>query len=198
MAKLMPSKVGLPPLECWRSTTPSHAANWRPLSKFFASPTLATMAVAVSGPIPGTFSSRGLASLARCQALICTSISSTCRCNSLRCSTSLSIRRRNEPRNSFEASSMRSGTPWAMYAMPCGTISHIHRAGRGSGWPARFGPSRSLGARGAARGPTLASGDPVLTPSGVQGFVSAVQRCGRSSSIRLAGCVGSRSSTSCR
>jgi hypothetical protein len=35
----------------------------------FASPMLATNAVAVSGPMPGTFSRRRHASLARCQGL---------------------------------------------------------------------------------------------------------------------------------
>lgn len=69
---------GLPPLECCRGTRPSHAASWRPLSKFRASPTLAASALAVSGPIPGTFSKRRLISFARCPALICTSILSTC------------------------------------------------------------------------------------------------------------------------
>ncbi len=35
---LMPSSVGLPPLECCRGTSPSQAATCRPLSKLFASP----------------------------------------------------------------------------------------------------------------------------------------------------------------
>ena len=72
-----------------------------PLAKFLASPTLATSAVAVSGPMKGTFSKRRLASLARCQALICAPISSTCRCNCLRCSSSLSMSSRNAPGDSL-------------------------------------------------------------------------------------------------
>src|SRR5438094_9034563 len=50
----MPKSVGLPPLECCRGTNPNHAAICRPFAKFFASPTEATSAFAVIGPIPGT------------------------------------------------------------------------------------------------------------------------------------------------
>lgn len=60
---LMPSQVGLPPLECWRGTRPSQAASWRPFLKVVASPTAATHAVAVSGPLPSLWASRGQASL---------------------------------------------------------------------------------------------------------------------------------------
>jgi hypothetical protein len=50
---LIPSSRCLPPLEFCRGTSPSHAKNWRPFSNVLASPTLATSALAVSGPIPG-------------------------------------------------------------------------------------------------------------------------------------------------
>src|ERR1039458_5838699 len=66
----MPSRVVLPPEEFWRGTRPSHAANWRPLWKTFASPTLATNALAVSGPIPGIACSGWLAVSSRGQAFI--------------------------------------------------------------------------------------------------------------------------------
>jgi len=46
----MPSNRGFLPLECWRGTKPSQAANWRPVVKVVPSPRLATNALAVSGP----------------------------------------------------------------------------------------------------------------------------------------------------
>lgn len=55
---LMPSSVALPPLECCRGTSPSHAASCRPFLKLCASAIEATSAVAVSGPTPGIFSRR--------------------------------------------------------------------------------------------------------------------------------------------
>jgi hypothetical protein len=55
---LIPSNVVLPPVEFWRGTSPSHAASCRPLWNVFASPMLATNAVAVSGPIPGIAATR--------------------------------------------------------------------------------------------------------------------------------------------
>ena len=47
---LMPSSFARPPVECWRGTSPSHAASSRPLRNSVASPTAATSAVAVSTP----------------------------------------------------------------------------------------------------------------------------------------------------
>jgi hypothetical protein len=75
----MLSRFVLPPEEFWRGTSPSQAANWRPLLKTFALPTLATNALAVSGPIPGIACKRWLAVSSRCHALISLSSSSTCR-----------------------------------------------------------------------------------------------------------------------
>lgn len=54
----MPSSVGLPPLECCRGTSPSHAAKSRPFRKACPCPIDATIAVAPSGPIPGISSKR--------------------------------------------------------------------------------------------------------------------------------------------
>ena len=48
---LMPSTVGLPPLERCQGTKPIHAASWRPLANAFESPMLATNALTVEGPI---------------------------------------------------------------------------------------------------------------------------------------------------
>src|SRR2546428_469074 len=62
---LMPSRRSLPPEESWRGTKPNHAASWRPFLNVFASPILATSALAVIGPIPGIASSRRLCVLSR-------------------------------------------------------------------------------------------------------------------------------------
>jgi hypothetical protein len=43
----------LPPLERWRGVRPIKAANSRPLAKDATSPTVATTAVAITGPTPG-------------------------------------------------------------------------------------------------------------------------------------------------
>ena len=53
----------MPPLECCRGTIPNHAANCRPFLKVWASPTVATTAVAVIGPTPGTCISRWVTAL---------------------------------------------------------------------------------------------------------------------------------------
>ena len=80
---MLPS-LSLPPLECCFGTSPIQAEKFRPDRKAFGSATLATRAVASAGPTPGISSSRLLASLDRCQAMIwrsklriCTSSSST-------------------------------------------------------------------------------------------------------------------------
>src|SRR5262249_19895056 len=54
---LIPSNSGLPPVECCRGTTPSHAANSRPFLNVVASPTAPTKAVAVKGPTPSSCAS---------------------------------------------------------------------------------------------------------------------------------------------
>jgi hypothetical protein len=49
---LIPSSRSLPPAVCWRGVRPSQAAKLRPLLRSQALPTVATMAVAMTGPIP--------------------------------------------------------------------------------------------------------------------------------------------------
>src|SRR5258705_9145309 len=49
----MPSSFALPPVECCRGTSPSHAAKSRPLRNAAPLPMAATMAVATIGPMPG-------------------------------------------------------------------------------------------------------------------------------------------------
>ena len=56
-------QVLLAPLKCCRGTRPSPAATCLPLSKFLASPMVATSALAVIGPMPGIPASLLLASL---------------------------------------------------------------------------------------------------------------------------------------
>ena len=50
---LMPNSFALPPVEYCRGTMPSQAANSRPLRNAAPLPIAATMAVAVTGPMPG-------------------------------------------------------------------------------------------------------------------------------------------------
>src|SRR5262249_37948998 len=55
--EILPRRV-LPPVEFCRGTRPSHAANSRPLRNAVGSPTVAAMAVAMIGPIPGIIPAR--------------------------------------------------------------------------------------------------------------------------------------------
>ena len=64
--------------ECCFGTSPIQAEKLRPDRKTFGSATLATKAVASIGPTPGIPSSRLLASLDRCQAMIVRSNSRIC------------------------------------------------------------------------------------------------------------------------
>lgn len=66
----MPNNTFLPPLECCLGTNPSQAAICHPFSKFLASPTVATSALAVIGPMPGNLASLRLSSFWRCHAVI--------------------------------------------------------------------------------------------------------------------------------
>src|ERR1700692_246801 len=66
---ILPS-LFLPPLECCFGTIPIQAEKLRPDRKDFGSATVATKAVASTGPTPGASSSLMLISLDRCQALI--------------------------------------------------------------------------------------------------------------------------------
>src|SRR5258707_14800964 len=59
---MLPS-LSLPPLECCLGTSPIQAEKFRPDRKAFGSATLATRAVASTGPTPGIASSRLLASV---------------------------------------------------------------------------------------------------------------------------------------
>jgi hypothetical protein len=64
----MDPRRSLPPLELWRGTRPSQAANCRPDWKCEGSGTVAAMAVAVMKPMPGIVSSLVLAAFWRCRA----------------------------------------------------------------------------------------------------------------------------------
>ncbi len=66
---MLPS-LSLPPLERCFGTSPIQAEKSRPDRNAFGSATLATRAVASTGPTPGISSSRLLVSLDRCQARI--------------------------------------------------------------------------------------------------------------------------------
>src|SRR3954451_12261530 len=66
----MPLNRSLPPLECCRGTSPSHAANWRPFLNADGSGTVAAIAEAVIGPMPGIVARLQLASFDLCQARI--------------------------------------------------------------------------------------------------------------------------------
>ena len=66
----MSPSTGFPPVENCRGTRPSQAANCRPFLNSFASPTLATTALAVTGPTPQTATMRCMAALSRTWALM--------------------------------------------------------------------------------------------------------------------------------
>jgi hypothetical protein len=83
----------------------------------------ATRALAVMGPMPGTFASLQLVSLARWHTWICTSSSRTWRSSSFRCSIRRWITSRDDPVNSLVASSSSSGARRAMLEIPYGTTS---------------------------------------------------------------------------
>src|SRR6266567_1926454 len=91
---ILPS-LSLPPLECCFGTSPIQAEKFRPDRKAFGSATLAIRAVASAGPTPGISSSRLLASLDRCQAM---------------------IRRSNSKTNSLHGLVLRSGHPTVIMA----------------------------------------------------------------------------------
>ena len=69
-AFVMPLNRSLPPLEFCRGTSPSHAANWRPFLKADGLGTVAAIAEAVIGPMPGMVARLQLASSDLCQARI--------------------------------------------------------------------------------------------------------------------------------
>src|SRR5881394_749765 len=73
----IPPRRCLPPVEFCRGTRPSQAANSRPLRKPLGSTTVATMAVAMIGPMPRTLARRWLTGLLLCQAMSCFSIAAT-------------------------------------------------------------------------------------------------------------------------
>jgi hypothetical protein len=75
---LMLPSLSLPPLEFCFGTSPIQAEKSLPDRNAFGSAMLATRAVANAGPTPGMSSSRRLASLDRCQALIIQSNSRIC------------------------------------------------------------------------------------------------------------------------
>src|SRR6185436_1944311 len=60
----MPPNRFLPPVEFCRGTRPSHAANSRPLRKPLGSATIAAIAVAIMGPMPGIVAKRWLTGIA--------------------------------------------------------------------------------------------------------------------------------------
>jgi hypothetical protein len=77
---ILPS-LSLPPLEFCLGTSPIQAEKSLPDRNIFGSATLATRAVISARPTPGISSSRRLASLERCQALIIRSTSRICAFN---------------------------------------------------------------------------------------------------------------------
>ena len=72
-----PAQADLALVEFFRGTRPSEAANSRPLRKPLGSVTVAAIAVAMIGPMPGIVASRWLTGLLLCQAISCFSIAAT-------------------------------------------------------------------------------------------------------------------------
>ena len=83
---MCPSRV-LPPLEYWRGTSPSQAANWRPFLKSWPLPTVATKADAVMGPMPRRVCTRQASALEPTCILISCSYSSALACSRTACSS---------------------------------------------------------------------------------------------------------------
>ena len=65
----------MPPVEFCLGTSPSQAANSLPLRNVFGSATVAAIAVAMIGPIPGMVARRWLTGLFLCHARTCVSSS---------------------------------------------------------------------------------------------------------------------------
>src|ERR1700674_4282477 len=101
---LIPPIFTLPPVPSWRGTMPSQAGTCRAFLKFFVSPSVATNALAVRGPMPAIASSLQLASFSRCQSLICSSSSPTCRYRSFKFSSSRCSNSRIIPGRAFSPS----------------------------------------------------------------------------------------------
>src|SRR6185503_7068138 len=66
----IPPRRCLPPVEFCRGTRPSQAANSRPLRKPLGSTSVAAMAVAMIGPMPGTALADGIALVPRHELLL--------------------------------------------------------------------------------------------------------------------------------
>jgi hypothetical protein len=126
---LIPIRIVRSPLECWRGTSPSQAAMWRPLSQSCPSPTAAMTAVAVLGPTPRIRPTRWQASFARKTRSIRRSNACT------RLSISVINSRRDD-----RISQQRSVSSFSRSSI----ISGIMRRARVIDWPKAMPRSRSI------------------------------------------------------
>src|SRR5262249_42559401 len=120
---VMPPRRCLPPVEFCRGTRPSQAANSRPLRKPLGSTTVAAMAVAMIGPMPGTLARRWLTGLLLCQAMSCFSIAATAAssCSICAASTCSTWRAKSGSRASPSSRTMAISLP--TLRKPCGAIT---------------------------------------------------------------------------
>ena len=118
--EILPSR-SLSPEEFCRGTRPSQAAKCRPDRNWEESPTLATMAVAVIGPMPGMVARRWLCSLLLCHAMISSSSSRIRRYNCLSCSPIDDKTRRASAGIDSSLPSSRISKRRVTFAIPCAT-----------------------------------------------------------------------------
>src|SRR5215813_1714149 len=125
-SRIAPTGLGrrcLPPVEFCRGTRPSQAANSRPLRKPLGSTTVAAMAVAMIGPMPGMLARRWLTGLLLCQAMSCFSIAATAAssCSICAASTCNTWRAKSGSRASRSSRTMAISLP--TLRKPCGAIT---------------------------------------------------------------------------
>src|SRR5437764_6145494 len=119
----MPPRRALPPVECCRGTRPSHAANSRALANPLGSTTIAAIAVAMIGPMPGIVAKRWLSGLLRCQAVSSFSTFATAACASSTCvaSTRRTGRARSGKRRSLASRTI--AISWLTLRSPAGATT---------------------------------------------------------------------------
>src|SRR6516164_1997405 len=119
----IPPRRCLPPVEVCRGTRPNQAANSRPLRKPLGSTTVAAMAVAMIGPMPGTLARRWLTGLLLCQAMSCFSIAATAASSCSICAASTCSTWRAKSGSRASPSSRTVAISLPTLRKPCGAIT---------------------------------------------------------------------------
>src|SRR4029079_16928985 len=119
----MPPRRCLPPVEFCRGTRPSQAANSRPLRKPPGSATLAAIALAMIGPMPGIVARRWLTGLLLCQAMSCFSTAATAPSSCSICAASTSSTWRAKSGSRASPTSRTTAISLPTLRKPCGAIT---------------------------------------------------------------------------